>query len=235
MDNFTGRPVEGYEAPRMIATIEAAEALKKANDLLKSQGYMLVVYDAYRPQRAVGAFMRWSQEPEDQTNMRKYYPTLDKKSFFKLGYVAATSPHSRGSTLSVTLIQADTPLKAPEVMEHRLANGKRIPYLDDNTLDMGSSFDLFHEASYHDSPLIGAEQTGLRNMLRQVMKKCGFVANKLEWWSYTLKKEPYKDQYFNFVDLPRKPVDVDFERIKQEARRAENLLDVLPGKIKAKG
>ena len=66
-----------------------------------------------------------------------------------MGYVAEKSGHSRGSTLDLTIIKEDQSLH-PIIYSHRtLLNGEEIPFLDDNTVDMGSSFDLFHEASHH--------------------------------------------------------------------------------------
>ena len=47
--NFMGTPVEGYEAPAAILTLEAAAALKKADDRLKARGFRIKVLDAYRP------------------------------------------------------------------------------------------------------------------------------------------------------------------------------------------
>lgn len=228
MDNFTGRPVPGYESLRMILTLEAAEALKKAHDDFKKEGYMLVVYEAYRPQRAMNALIEWSKDIHDDVAREKYYPKIDKGELFRLGYMADKSPYSRGSTVSVTLIRADMPLKTAEVMEHRLTNGERIPYLDDNTVDMGSSFDLLHYASNHDSSLIGSMQMEKRHFLRKTMEKHGFVSNPKEWWSYTLKKEPYPQHYFDFVELDRRPLDVDFAKIKEEVNRPLRPAHILP-------
>ena len=53
-DNFTGAPVDGYFANRVVGTKELARALQKALELAKAQGYTLLVWDAYRP--ACGAF-----------------------------------------------------------------------------------------------------------------------------------------------------------------------------------
>ena len=52
-DNFTGAPVDGYFANRVVGTKELARALQKALELAKAQGYTLLVWDAYRPARAV--------------------------------------------------------------------------------------------------------------------------------------------------------------------------------------
>jgi len=40
------------------------------------------------------------------------------------------------------------------VKKKYLNDGTQIPFLDDGTVDMGSSWDLFHSASNHDSLLI---------------------------------------------------------------------------------
>lgn len=39
-----------------------------------------------------------------------------------------------------------------------------VPF--DNTVDMGTGFDLFHEASHHGSKLISEDATNRREMLR---------------------------------------------------------------------
>jgi D-alanyl-D-alanine dipeptidase len=66
------------------------------------------------------------------------------------------------------------------------------------TLDMGSSFDLFDQASHHDSPIIASPYTEHRNYLRNVMMKHGFRPNPREWWHYSFIDEPFPDTYFDF-------------------------------------
>lgn len=201
-DNFLGTPVDGYAHNKIICTKQAAQQLKKAHDDFKKQGYLLVVYDGYRPQRAVDAFMKWCQISHDQIAKMQYYPTIDKKDLFNVGYLAEKSGHSRGSTFDLTLIPIDQMLK-PIVLKHRkLTNGEEIPFLDDNTVDMGASFDLFHEVSHHDSPLVTREHNAMRDLLRETMKRHGFGEYLKEWWHYTLKNEPYPDTYFDFIFSP---------------------------------
>ena len=198
-ENFLGRVVSGYTSHRIICTKEAAEKLKLVHSDLKKQGYKLVVYDGYRPQRAVNEFMRWSKDEADQAAKAYYYPTIDKKDVFKLGYVAEKSGHSRGSTLDLTIIKDDKAVKPIKYSKRKLLSGKKIPFLDDNTVDMGASFDLFHEASHHDSKLVSAKYLKNRNLLRNAMKAHGFKDYQEEWWHYTLANEPYPDAYFDFV------------------------------------
>ena len=52
--NFVGERIDGYEQPCALLTKEAAAALKAASDDAVRRGYRLKIYDAYRPQRAVG-------------------------------------------------------------------------------------------------------------------------------------------------------------------------------------
>ena len=81
-----------------------------------------------------------------------------------------------------------------------IEDGSIIPFLDDGTVDMGSSFDLFHTFSNHDSPLVtNKEHNKNREILRQAMKRHGFRETPEEWWHYTLIDEPYPAKYFDFV------------------------------------
>lgn len=198
-ENFLGRVVPGYNTKRIVVTKAAANALKAAHEDLKKQGYTLVVYDAYRPQRSVDAFVKWAEDMNDLAAKSKYYPTIDKKDLFKLDYIAAKSSHTRGSTFDLTIIKTGQALKNINLSHRPLVSGESIPFLDDNTVDMGSSFDLFHPASHHDSPLVDAQYTRNRNMLRETLKKQGFKEYKEEWWHYTLMDEPYPDTYYDFV------------------------------------
>ncbi|XID94810.1 M15 family metallopeptidase [Paenibacillaceae bacterium WGS1546] len=175
-DNFVGEKIDGYKAPVPIASKAAAKALKRVNDELAQDGYVLLIYDAYRPQKAVEHFIRWAADPEDTKMKETYYPEVDKTKVFKLGYVASRSGHSRGSTIDLTIARADT----------------------GEPLDMGSPFDFFGDVSGHGTELIGPEQKANRERLKNVMVKYGFNPYNKEWWHYTLKDEPFPKRYFDF-------------------------------------
>lgn len=175
-NNFIGERINGYHAPLAIMTKAAAEALQKVHAELEEQGYNLLIYDAYRPQKAVDHFVAWSEDPDDTKMKEQYYPDLDKTQLFQLGYIASQSGHSRGSTVDLTLID----LKTGE------------------ELDMGGSFDFFGEKSHHGTDLINEEQTANRNILKEAMEKHGFIAYPEEWWHYTYRDEPFPAKYFDF-------------------------------------
>ena len=198
-ENFLGRPVRGYNGDRIICTKECALALERVHHRVQRDGYVLVVYDAFRPQRAVDNFAEWSTDLSDQGQKAKYYPFVDKARVFELGYVALKSGHSRGSTVDVTLLKVCETLRKDVTLSERVfSDGRTLPFLDDNTVDMGTSFDLFDEASHHDSSLVTAEQLQRRNYLRDVMLVEGFQALQDEWWHYTLNNEPFPETYFDF-------------------------------------
>lgn len=197
-ENFIGRKLDGYEKNCVILSEGAAKALSNVQQDLLKDGYSLVVYDAYRPQKTVDLFIRWSKDFRDQSQKEKYYPNIDKKDLFKLGYIAEKSGHSRGSTVDLTIIKLNNTLKSVVLEKRKLKNGSIVTYLDDGTVDMGSSFDLFDIASHHDSEVIDQKYLKLRNYLRSVMEKNGFNGYQEEWWHYTLKNEPFTDTYFNF-------------------------------------
>lgn len=174
--NFVGQQVDGYEAHRAVLTEPAAEALLRVQQALIKDGLGLKIYDAYRPQQAVAHFVRWAKDIDDIKMREFFYPDVDKRDLFNLGYIAEKSGHSRGSTVDLTIIRLDT----------------------GEELDMGSGFDFFGPISHHNTTLITEQQQQNRGLLRNLMEQCGFNLYPEEWWHYTLQGEPHTDQYFDF-------------------------------------
>jgi len=176
-NNFTGKPVPGYEAEKIILTREAALALQKIQQKLENDGYCLKIFDAYRPQRAVNSFIEWARIAEDTLTKAEFYPEKKKSNLFNLGYIATRSGHSRGSTVDLTIIDAES--------------------LEE--VDMGGSYDFFGERSHHNFMNITERQKANRLYLKSIMSTYGFRPYSEEWWHYTLRNEPYPDTYFNFT------------------------------------
>ena len=175
-DNFTGKPVDGYLANRIVATMALCAALRTAQEAAASLGFGLLVWDGYRPQRAVDCFVRWSKQAEDGRTKQRHYPNIDRHEMFKKGYVAAKSGHSRGSTVDLTL--------------YRLATSELVP--------MGGHHDLMDQVSHHGAEGITPIEARNRQCLWSVMEDSGFTSYPCEWWHYSLKDEPYPDTYFDF-------------------------------------
>ena len=175
-DNFTGRPVDGYEVNRIVGSLALAEALLEAKGRAAELGFGLLLWDGYRPQRAVDRFVRWASEPEDGATKPAFYPRLDRAGMFAHGYVAHRSGHSRGSAVDLTLFRLDTRELAP----------------------MGGSHDLMDERSHHDAAGLTESEARHRRTLRSIMERSGFVPYAREWWHYSLRDEPYPDRYFDF-------------------------------------
>jgi D-alanyl-D-alanine dipeptidase len=203
-ENFVGATVDGYEKSVIILTRQAAEALKKVQEAVKRDGYSLVVYDGYRPQRAVNYFLRWSKAVHDQQKKFQYYPRINKAYVRELGYVATKrSGHSRGSTVDLTIIDDKKALHAPQEKSRTLLDGFTIIVLDDGTVDMGSSFDLFDVASHTENDLIADHYKVPRAYLKAIMEKHGFKNYASEWWHFTLVNEPFPtDQDSSYFDFP---------------------------------
>ena len=178
-ENFMGRVVNGYESPKVVLTKKALSALKKAQTEFKQLGYGIKVFDAYRPQRAVDEFMQWIKEEKDTIMKYKYYPQLDKKNLVPQGYIAEKSGHSRGSTIDLSLVYLDGEKKGKE-------------------LEMGGEWDYFGKRSNYDYPEISSKQKENRALLQKIMIKHGFLPYAEEWWHFTLAKEPFPNQYFDF-------------------------------------
>ena len=174
--NFVGERIDGYEEPVALLTKEAARALKAVSNEMIVKGYRLKIFDAYRPVCAVNQFKFWAIEDLDVRMKPYFYPEIEKQDLFKLGYIAARSSHSRGSTVDLTLLD--------------MQSGKEV--------DMGSPFDLFSEKSHPDYRGITDEQYENRMLLQKAMVRNGFETLDCEWWHFTLKDEPYHDTYFEF-------------------------------------
>jgi zinc D-Ala-D-Ala dipeptidase len=175
-DNFTGRPVDGYEANRIVGSRALCAALDRAREKAASAGLGLLLWDGYRPQRAVDCFLRWSRQPEDGRTKARHYPNIDRSEMVARGYVAARSGHSRGSAVDLTLFH--------------LSSGELAP--------MGGDHDLMDPVSHHGAEGITPAEAANRQQLRSLMEDCGFRSYDREWWHYKLRHEPYPDTYFDF-------------------------------------
>ena len=173
-NNFTGNRINGYKAPRAYLTKEALAALSKAAEDLRHQGYRLLIWDSYRPQKAVDNFVAWINDPNNDGD-KTFYPKLKKSDLLKGMYIMEKSGHTRGSTVDLTLIKKDG-----------------------SFVDMGGTFDLFSEISHPDYKKLTKEQKQNRKILHDAMIKAGFKGLDSEWWHFTLENEPYPDTYFDF-------------------------------------
>jgi D-alanyl-D-alanine dipeptidase len=175
-DNFMGRPLEGYMGNRIVLRRQTAEALGRAQADLNGRGLGLLVYDGYRPRRAVDNIFDWIADPEDNVTKERYYPELEKSDLGGI-YLAEYSDHIRGIAADVTIIDLET----------------GIP------LDMGTGFDFFSPLSWYDSRLVTAQQRDNRALLRQVMERAGFGGYSKEWWHFSYSGIPGPTPEYNFV------------------------------------
>lgn len=186
--NFVGRRIDGYLQPTALLSRRAADSLKAVSNDLAKQGYRLKIFDAYRPQMAVDHFARWGKTLDDTLMRQYFYPRVNKRYLFSLGYISHHSGHSRGSTVDLTLFD--------------MAKGKEV--------DMGGTFDWFGSEShtscggdaatgtYRKNDTITYEQFQNRMILRRAMVRHGFRPYENEWWHFTLRGEPYPNTYFKF-------------------------------------
>ena len=121
-DNFTGKPVDGYEVNRIVVAKEMADALAEVQKEANQMGYGLLVWDSYRPQRAVNCFLRWAAEPEDGRRKEIHYPNIKREELLSKGYVAAKSSHSRGSAVDLTLYSVKSHHTCKDVSKEEYEN-----------------------------------------------------------------------------------------------------------------
>jgi D-alanyl-D-alanine dipeptidase len=189
-DNFTGSEVPGYRAPACILTRPAAEGLARVQAALRPKGYSLIVFDCYRPARAVAAFVEWTKS--DAPGERYFYPEIDKARLIPDGYIADRSGHSRGSTVDLAIVPLVLPATPPRPARCDESSASSTG------IEMGTDYDCFSPLSATASTEVSDEARANRRLLLDAMTAAGFRNLPEEWWHYTLGDEPFPDTYFEF-------------------------------------
>jgi D-alanyl-D-alanine dipeptidase len=214
--NFIGRRVDGYEAHECILTEPAARALDRVQAELASRGLSLIVWDCYRPARAVRDFANWSRLPNETRMKAEFFPNTDKANFFQQGYLATRSAHSRGSTVDLGVVPSsvrDLPKFDPAapLKSCTAPKGQRF---EDGTIDFGTEHDCLDPQASTISPNIPKEAQANRLLLRAAMERAGFRPYSKEWWHFELTEEPFQHA-FDFPVVARgggpteKPTEID--------------------------
>jgi D-alanyl-D-alanine dipeptidase len=177
-NNFTGKPVLGYEAAECILGSKTANALSKVNAELHKYGFGLLVLDCYRPSQAVNSFVSWAGESAEFD--KRYYPHVRRSQLIAKGYIGAKSSHSSGASVDITLTRTST-------AGHPTA------------VDMGTGFDYFDTLSHTKNKKINVPARKHRMQLLAVMKKYGFSNYYREWWHFTYSNDPMVHRRFNFA------------------------------------
>lgn len=181
--NFMGRPAKGYGAAECILTRQAAKALSQAQKAAKADGLTLLVFDCYRPIRAVDDFVGWVKEGGSPD--RRWHPNDKRGDLIARGYIGAKSSHSRGSTVDLALAPVDgTGAPDPDCGADKAG-----------TIDFGGGFDCFDPKSATAFGALSPEALANRKRLVAMMQAAGFVNYKREWWHFTLKNEPFKKRF----------------------------------------
>ena len=178
--NFIGKKINGYEEPVAIIKKEVIKYLKNVSDYFLEDGYLIKIWDSYRPQKAVDQFYDWLKNTSDITMKDYFYPNI-LKSKLNDAYISKFSNHSKGYSIDLTLVN--------------LTTGKEI--------DFGTGYDFFDEMSeidyYDDSDdNENNDKNTMRQYLKKMMEDNNFENDHREWYHYTFKYKGDKI-YYNFT------------------------------------
>jgi D-alanyl-D-alanine dipeptidase len=198
--NFVGRPIRGYLAAECILSVPAANALATVQRVLAEKKLSLIVWDCYRPKRAVDDFFRWSKDPTQSEMKAEFYPRTDKAKLFALGYLARRSAHSRGSTVDLGIVPsavsvAPQPDPAPSLAACTAPKGERF---EDGTIDFGTGYDCLDVLGNTSNALVGGIARHNRQTLKSYLQAAGFRPYAREWWHFELVNEPFNRDGFDF-------------------------------------
>jgi D-alanyl-D-alanine dipeptidase len=193
--NFVGRPIKGYLAAECILSDRAATALKTVQGMLAEKKLSLIVWDCYRPKRAVDDFLGWSKDPAHAEMKAEFYPRTDKQKLFALGYLAMRSAHSRGSTVDLGIVPISFSFSPPHPLPDlktlkscTLPKGERF---EDGTIDFGTGYDCLDVLGSTSNASAGEVARRNRQTLKSYMVKAGFRPYAREWWHFELINEPF--------------------------------------------
>ena len=175
-NNFIGKRLKGYKAGECVLARPVATALSRVQSALQKEGRSLVVYDCYRPVRAVR--MMVDALRNSRKTVPEYYPRFTGKELLAKGYVASRSGHSSGGSVDLGLVSQSESGIQP--------------------VDMGTKFDFFDPKSHLLAKEITAKQSQNRRQLQQVMRLHGFVGYTKEWWHFRYANEPFRHRQFDF-------------------------------------
>ena len=198
--NFVGRPIRGYRAAECILSKPAADALATVQKLLAEKKLSLIVWDCYRPKRAVDDFAQWSKDPARSEMKAEFYPRTDKDKLFAQGYIARRSGHSRGSTVDVGIVPVDFSSAPPPNPTQPLkpCTSPRGERFEDGTIDFGTGYDCLDVLATTSNAAVGAIGRRNRQTLKSYMQGAGFRPYAREWWHFQLINEPFDGGGFDF-------------------------------------
>jgi zinc D-Ala-D-Ala dipeptidase len=183
--NFTAAVVPGYEAGECILRDRVAQALLRVEARLNADGYGLILWDCYRPIRAVRHFADWAETGSGPDMGSYFFPDLRREDLTPQGYVARKSSHSTGTAVDLGLIRlSDLEMRPTDSLSVRCdAPFEARP--PETGLDMGTAFDCFSPQSGEGAD-ISSEAQANRRRLAQAMAAEGFQAYAAEWWHFRL-------------------------------------------------
>jgi zinc D-Ala-D-Ala dipeptidase len=195
--NFVGRPIKGYLAAECILSVSAAKALEAVQKKLAGKNLSLIVWDCYRPKRAVDDFFQWSRDPAHSEMKTEFYPRTDKQKLFNLGYIARRSGHSRGSTVDLGIIPAGSSVAAPPnpSLPLKPCTSPKGERFEDGAIDFGTGYDCLDVLASTSNALAGEAALRNRQMLKSYMEGAGFHPYAKEWWHFELAGEPFHDGF----------------------------------------
>ena len=198
-DNFVGKKIIGYNANIAYLKNKTAHALAKVQKKFLSKGYSIVIYDAYRPNKSVQYFMEWVKNETDIERKDYHYPNVTKTEMPEL-YISSRSQHSKGTTVDISIIKTNKQLDRNPNWVERYFNGQKYFYMNDNTIDCGTSFDLLDPASYSVNNTFNFTELQKFNRLfiKGIMESVGFEVLNEEWWHFRYKWEGEDETIYDF-------------------------------------
>jgi D-alanyl-D-alanine dipeptidase len=187
-NNFTGRPIAGYDAAECVVKREVGVRLKAVQQELARQRLSLKMFDCYRPARAVADMVAWSRNGKETAAERRYNPAFSKADLFRLGYIATHSGHSTGAAVDLTLVDlgADNSRKFDPAKDYADCTAPAAARAPEGSVDMGTGYDCSDVKAHTAASSVTPAQRRWRSTLVAAMARQGFANYSKEWRHFSL-------------------------------------------------
>ena len=196
--NFVGRPIKGYLAAECILSVPAANALAAVQRKLAEKKLSLIVWDCYRPKRAVDDFLAWSQRSGPRRNEGRILSANRKGKAVRARLSRNTIRPTRAAARWISASSRPMfHLRRRRIRSQPLkpctrpkANGSRM----ERSIS-APAYDCLDVLATTSNAFVGGTARRNRQTLKSYMREAGFRSYFREWWHFELVNEPFHDGF----------------------------------------
>ena len=174
--NFVGRPIRGYLAAECILSVPAANALATVQRRLAEKKLSLIVWDCYRPKRAVDDFLAVEQGSGSLRNEDRILSAHRQgkavRAWLSRNTIGALARQHGGPRYQFQALFSSAPPPDPS-QPPKACTAPKGERFEDGTIDFGTGYDCLDVLANTSNALVGGIARDNRQMLKILHEGCG--------------------------------------------------------------